>query len=170
MRRLIAAVCCCVVATAAHAQDRGAARLHTLVEGLTVTPRVLVIGAHPDDDDPQLITWLARGHNVQTAYLSLTRGEAGQNFAGAETGGALGVVRTQEMLAARRIDGGELYFTRAIDFGISKNAEDTFKHWSRELILADVVAIIRSFRPHVIVAVGTEGRSDGNGQHDAAGI
>ena len=169
MRRLIAAVSCCAAATA-HAQDRGAARLHALVEGLTVTPRVLVIGAHPDDDDPQLMTWLARGHYVQTAYLSLTRGEAGQNFAGAETGGALGVVRTQEMLAARRVDGGELYVTRAIDFGISKNAEDTFRRWPRELILADIVTIIRSFRPHVIVAVGTEGRSDGNGQHDAAGI
>src|SRR3954471_20487446 len=117
---LTAAFYCCLLAAPALAQDRGAARLQSLVDGITVTPRVLIIGVHPDDDDPQLMTWLARGHNVQTAYLSLTRGEAGQNFAGAETGGALGVIRTQELLASRRIDGGEQYFTRAIDFGISK--------------------------------------------------
>lgn len=174
MRRLLAAAfygCCSLAVTpVAAAQERGAARLHSLVAGLTVTPRVLVIGVHPDDDDPQLITWLARGHHVQTAYVSLTRGEAGQNFAGPESGGALGVVRTQEMLAARRIDGGEQYFTRAIDFGISKNAEDTFKHWPKHLVVGDLVAIIRSFRPHVVVAVFPEGRSDGNGQHDALGI
>ena len=81
---------------------------------------MLVIGAHPDDEDTQLITWLARGRHVETAYLSLTRGDGGQNLIGNELGEALGVIRTEELLAARRIDGGRQFFTRAYDFGFSQ--------------------------------------------------
>src|SRR5215212_8891253 len=127
------------IGSRAQPQDRGAARLHQLVAGLTVTPRVLIVGVHPDDDDAELMTWLARGRSVETAYLSLTRGEAGQNFAGGETGAVLGAVRTQELLAARRIDGGQLYFTSAFDFGVSKNADDAIKHWLREELVGDIV-------------------------------
>src|SRR5205085_6513244 len=106
------------------AQEGGAAQLHFVVNGLTVTPRVLVIGVHPDDEDSQLITWLARGRAIETGYLSLTRGEAGQNALGVEAGTALGALRTQELLAARRIDGAHQFFTRAYDFGPARDTTD----------------------------------------------
>ena len=130
------------LSTRAFAQESGAAQLHRLVNGITVTPRVLLIGAHPDDDDPQLIAWLARGRMVETGYLSLTRGESADNFIGTEGGVALGAIRTQEVLAARRIDGGETFFTRAFDFGVSKNAEVALKRWPHDSLLADIVTVV----------------------------
>ena len=133
------AVLLAAMPTLLHAQDRSAARLRELVQGLTVTPRVLVIGAAPQDADADLIAWLARGHGIQTGYLSLTRGESGQNFVGAETNVSLGAIRTEEALAARRVDGGEQFFTRAIDFGFSKTAKETMDLWGREKVLGDVV-------------------------------
>src|SRR4051812_48956165 len=93
------------------AQEAGAARLHALVNGLTVTPRVMLIGSEPGDADADLIAWLLRGHHVQTGYLSLTRGESRLNYAGAEAGAAVGAIHVQESLNARAIDGGEQYFT-----------------------------------------------------------
>src|SRR5215204_4710937 len=135
------------------AQERGAITLGESVAGLDVTPRVLVIGAHPDDEDTQLITWLARGRQVETGYLSLTRGDGGQNLIGNELGVLLGMIRTEELLAARRVDGGRQFFTRAYDFGFSKTAEETYTHWVKDSILRDVVTVVRAFRPHVIVAV-----------------
>src|SRR5437868_4070980 len=115
--------------------------------------RVLTVPAQPDDEDTGLITWLARARHGNTAYLSLTRGDGGQNLIGNELGEALGAIRTEELLAARRIDGGHQYFTRAFDFGFSKSAEETYKHWPKDSILRDVVSIVRDFRPHVIVAI-----------------
>ena len=155
------------LATPLAAQARGAVELDRLVRGLTVTARVLVIGAHPEDDDPALITWLARGRMVETGYLSLTRGEGGQNFVGDESGAVLGAVRTEEVLAARRIDGGAQYFTRALDFGFARNVASVFKLWPHEDILGDVVTVVRSFRPHVLVGAFGEGFNDGNAQHQA---
>ena len=157
-------------ARSATAQDAAAVRLHQLVNGLTVTPRVLIIGAHPDDDDPLLIAWLARGHGVETAFLSLTRGEAGDNFIGIEGGTSLGAVRTQESLAARRIDGGISFFTRAVDFGVAKNADIAFARWSKPALVADIARIIRSFRPQIIVTAFSDTLSDGNGQHATIGV
>src|SRR6476659_1139128 len=115
--------------------------------------RVLWIAAHPDDEDTQLIAWLARGHRAETAYLSLTRGDGGQNLIGNELGEALGVIRTEELLAARRIDGAHQYFTRAFDFGFSKTADETLMHWPRDTIFADMVKVVRAFRPHIIISV-----------------
>ena len=152
------------------AQDRGAPQLDQLVRGLTVSARVLVIAAHPDDEDTQAIAWLTRGKRVETAYLSLTRGDGGQNLIGNELGEALGAIRTEELLAARRIDGGRQYFTRAFDFGFSKNAEETAKHWPRDSLLGDVVTVIRSFRPHVIYSIWSGTRADGHGHHEMAGM
>ncbi|HEX7938974.1 MAG TPA: PIG-L family deacetylase, partial [Gemmatimonadaceae bacterium] len=159
-----------IAAAPAAAQERGAAALGELVDGLGVNTRVLMIGAHPDDEDTFLITWLQRGRHVETAYLSLTRGDGGQNLIGNELGEALGVIRTQELLAARRIDGAEQYFTRAFDFGFSKDTIDTYKHWQRDSILNDVVRVVRAFRPHVIIAVFSGTPRDGHGHHQVSGL
>jgi LmbE family N-acetylglucosaminyl deacetylase len=149
---------------------RGASALGELTAGLGVSARVLVIGAHPDDEDTRLITWLTRGRHVQTAYLSLTRGSGGQNLIGPELGEELGVIRTEELLAARRVDGARQYFTRAYDFGFSKSADEAFLHWPRDTLLGDVIRVVRAFRPHVIVSVFTGTPLDGHGHHQVAGI
>jgi LmbE family N-acetylglucosaminyl deacetylase len=152
------------------AQDRGAIALGEAVKGLGVTQRVLMIAAHPDDEDTRLIAWLARGQHVETAYLSLTRGDGGQNLIGNELGEALGVIRTEELLAARRIDGAHQYFTRAYDFGFSKTAAETYTHWPHDSLLGDVVQVVRAFRPHVIIAVFTGTPQDGHGQHQVSAL
>jgi LmbE family N-acetylglucosaminyl deacetylase len=155
---------------AACAQERGAAAADQDVRGTTVTSRVLMIAAHPDDEDTQLIAFLARGRRVETAYLSLTRGDGGQNLIGNELGESLGAIRTEELLAARRLDGGHQYFTRAFDFGFSKSAEETYKHWDHDSLLADVVTVIRAFRPQVVVSVWSGTPADGHGHHTVAGL
>ncbi len=130
---------------------------------------VLYVAAHPDDENTQLITYLARGRNYRTAYLSLTRGDGGQNVLGPEFGDELGVIRTQELLAARRLDGGRQFFTRAIDFGFSKNPTETLKIWDRQQVLSDIVRIIREFRPDVVITrFSPEG--GGHGHHTASAI
>lgn len=150
--------------------DRGAAALGSVLAGLGTTGRVLTVAAHPDDEDTPLIAWLTRGRHVETAYLSLTRGDGGQNLIGNELGEALGAIRTQELLSARRIDGGRQYFTRAYDFGFSKNAEETFQHWPKDSILGDVVRVVRSFRPQVMVAFFSGTPRDGHGHHQVSGM
>ncbi|MGQ0639832.1 MAG: PIG-L family deacetylase [Gemmatimonadaceae bacterium] len=172
MRRTLGVLALALLARAASAQtsELGAEALGSLVQHLGVSARVLMIGAHPDDEDTQLITWLARGRGVETAYLSLTRGEGGQNIIGSELGDALGLLRTEELLAARRIDGAQQFFTRAFDFGFSKTAEETFTRWPREDLLWQVVAVVRQFRPHVIVSVFSGTPRDGHGHHQVAGI
>ncbi len=152
------------------AQERGAIVLGEAVAGLDVTARVLVIGAHPDDEDTQLITWLARGRQVESGYLSLTRGDGGQNLIGNELGVQLGMIRTEELLAARRLDGGRQFFSRAYDFGFSKTADETYKHWPKDSLLRDVVTVIRAFRPQVIVAVFSGTPRDGHGHHQVSAI
>ena len=132
--------------------------------------RVLMIGAHPDDEDSALLAAMARGMGIETAYLSLTRGDGGQNLIGPELSEGLGVIRTGELVAARSIDGGKQFFTRALDYGFSKNAEEAFSHWPKEQVLGDVVWVIRTFRPQVIVSVFTGTPADGHGHHQVAGI
>ncbi|HEY5088092.1 MAG TPA: PIG-L family deacetylase [Gemmatimonadaceae bacterium] len=153
-----------------NAQERGIVASAEAKAAAGVHTRVLVIGAHPDDEDTQLIAWLARGHRAETAYLSLSRGDGGQNLIGNELGEALGVIRTQELLAARRIDGAHQYFTRAYDFGFSKTAAESFSHWPRDSVLADMVKVVRGFRPQIIVSVFSGTPRDGHGQHQVAGI
>ena len=131
--------------------------------------RVLMIGAHPDDEDTELLAVLVRGFGAETGYLSLNRGEGGQNLIGSELGEALGLLRTEELLAARRLDGARQYFTRAYDFGFSKTLDETWQHWPRDTILKDVVRIVRRFRPQIIVSVFSGTPRDGHGQHQAAG-
>ncbi|MBA3894622.1 MAG: PIG-L family deacetylase [Gemmatimonadales bacterium] len=131
--------------------------------------RVLMIGAHPDDEDTELLTVLVRGMGAEAAYLSLNRGEGGQNLIGPELGEALGLIRTEELLAARRLDGARQYFTRAYDFGYSKTLEETWEQWPQDTILKDVVRIVRRFRPQIIVSIFSGLPRDGHGQHQAAG-
>jgi LmbE family N-acetylglucosaminyl deacetylase len=141
-----------------------------LLRQLDGEKRVLMIAAHPDDEDTALLTTLARGMGARTAYLSLSRGEGGQNLIGPELDEGLGLVRTGELLSARSLDGAEQYFSRAFDFGFSKTAAETFSHWPEDVLVDDVVRVMRRFRPQVVISVFHGSERDGHGHHQAAGI
>jgi LmbE family N-acetylglucosaminyl deacetylase len=131
---------------------------------------VLYIAAHPDDENTQLITYLARGRCYRTAYMSLTRGDGGQNVLGPEFGDLLGVIRTQELLAARRVDGGRQFFSRARDFGYSKDYRDTLTKWDRQQVLSDIVRVIRLFRPDVVITRFPPEPGSTHGHHTASSV
>ena len=131
---------------------------------------VLYVAAHPDDENTQLITYLARGRGYRTAYLSLTRGDGGQNLLGAEFGDQLGMIRTQELLAARRLDGARQFFTRALDFGFSKDYRETLNIWDHQQVLSDVVRVIRTFRPDVIITRFSPEPGGTHGHHTASAV
>ena len=139
---------------------------------LNVLGSVLYIAAHPDDENTRLLTYLARGRGYRTTYLSLTRGDGGQNLIGDEKGSLLGLLRTQELLAARKLDGAEQTFSRAIDFGYSKTPEETTHIWDREQILGDVVWAMRKYQPDVIIArfAEPERGGGGHGHHTTSAI
>ncbi len=137
---------------------------------LNVLGSVLYIAAHPDDENTRLLAYLANERLVETAYLSLTRGDGGQNLIGPELGPGLGVIRTQELLAARRIDGAKQFFTRANDFGFSKTPEETFTIWDREQVLADMVWVIRQRRPDVLITRFPPDSRAGHGHHTASAL
>jgi LmbE family N-acetylglucosaminyl deacetylase len=147
-----------------------AAQIKQGLESLDVTGSVLYIAAHPDDENTRLLAYLAKGKKVRAGYLSLTRGDGGQNLIGTEQADLLGVVRTQELLAARHIDGAEQFFTRANDFGFSKTSEECLKIWGHQKILGDVVWVIRKFKPDVIVTRFPEDARAGHGAHAASAI
>src|SRR5208283_1932921 len=131
---------------------------------------VLYIAAHPDDENTQLIAYLSRGRHYRTAYLSLTRGDGGQNVLGPELGEELGVIRTQELLAARRVDGGRQFFSRAIDFGFSKDYRETLRFWDEQQVLGDIVRVIREFRPDVVIARFSTVPGGTHGHHTASTV
>ncbi|HVQ55602.1 MAG TPA: PIG-L family deacetylase, partial [Pyrinomonadaceae bacterium] len=149
--------------------DRGTTGLLQVLRKLNNSASVLMIGAHPDDEDTALLAYLARGENARTGYLSLTRGDGGQNIIGPELGEALGVIRTEELLQARRLDGAEQFFTRAYDYGFSKTLTEAKAKWNEEVILCDAVRVIRHFRPLVVVSQFSGTPQDGHGQHQYAG-
>lgn len=140
------------------------------LEGLRVTGSVLYIAAHPDDENTRLLAYLAKERKVRTGYLSLTRGDGGQNLIGNEQAELLGLIRTHELLAARKIDGAEQFFTRANDFGFSKTAEESFKIWDKEKVLSDMVWVIRSFQPDVIITRFPPDARAGHGHHAGSAI
>ena len=137
---------------------------------LNVLGSVLYVAAHPDDENTRLLTYFSKDRLYRTGYLSLTRGDGGQNLIGEEQGIELGLIRTQELLAARRIDGAEQFFTRAYDFGYSKTPQETFTKWDKEKILADVVWVIRKFQPDVIITRFPSTGEGGHGHHTASAI
>jgi LmbE family N-acetylglucosaminyl deacetylase len=148
----------------------GSAQIEQALHRLNALGSVLMIAAHPDDENTALLAYYARGRLMRTGYLSLTRGEGGQNLIGPEQGDLLGVIRTQELLAARRIDGAEQFFTRAIDFGYTKSADETLAKWGREKVLSDIVWVIRKFRPDIVILRFSGTPRDGHGQHQSSAI
>ena len=149
---------------------RGSAELHELLDRLNSVGTVLMLGAHPDDENTAVMAYFARGLHLRTVYFSATRGEGGQNRIGTEQGELMGVIRTHELLEARRIDGGEQEFATVVDFGYSKTPEETLRLWGEERLLRDMVRVIRAVRPDVIVSrFPPRPGSGGHGHHTAVG-
>ncbi|MEX2089293.1 MAG: PIG-L family deacetylase [Bacteroidota bacterium] len=150
-----------------HVMEAG--ELALALKKLNVLGSALYVAAHPDDENTAVLATLARGRLIRTAYLSVTRGEGGQNLIGAEQGALMGIIRTQELLAARHIDGAEQLFTRALDFGYSKSSEETIRIWEKDKALSDVVWAIRSFRPDVVITRFTPTQG-GHGNHTGSAL
>jgi LmbE family N-acetylglucosaminyl deacetylase len=167
---LLAAVLLSATVSAQDPRPRSSSELLLAIKKLNTVGSVLYIAAHPDDENTRLLSYLATQRMVRTGYLSVTRGDGGQNLIGTEQGPMLGLIRTQELLAARRVDGAEQFFTRANDFGFSKNPEETFTIWGHEQVLSDVVWAVRRFRPDVIIARFPTTGEGGHGHHTASAI
>lgn len=148
----------------------GAAQIKQKLKKLNVLGSVLYVAAHPDDENTRIISLMANNKLVETAYLSMTRGDGGQNLIGPEIRDLLGLIRTQELLAARGIDGGKQFFTRAIDFGFSKSSDEAFKIWNKDEILGDVVKIFRQYRPDVVITRFPPDARAGHGHHTGSAI
>lgn len=153
-----------------HYQQPSTSQIKLKLKKLNFLGSALYVAAHPDDENTRVITTLANERLASTAYLSMTRGDGGQNLIGAEIGPLLGVIRTQELLAARRIDGGQQFFTRAIDFGFSKSADEALNVWGKDAILSDVVKVFRQFQPDVIITRFPPDERAGHGHHTASAI
>jgi len=146
------------------------AEIFLRLKKLNVLGSVLYIAAHPDDENSRLIAYMAKDRLYRTGYLSMTRGDGGQNLIGDEQGVELGLIRTQEMLAARRVDGADQFFARAFDFGFTKSTDEALKTWDKEKILSDVVWVIRKFQPDVIITRFPEDGRAGHGHHSASAV
>ncbi|MCZ6704091.1 MAG: PIG-L family deacetylase [Ignavibacteria bacterium] len=147
-----------------------AAEIKLALKKLNVLGAVLYIGAHPDDENTAFLSYCSAEKLLRTGYLSLTRGDGGQNLIGTEQAELLGVIRTQELLQARKLDGADQFFTRAVDFGYTKSSEETFKKWNKNELLSDVVWVIRKFRPDVIVTRFPTTGEGMHGQHTTSAI
>src|SRR3954469_8104825 len=171
MKKILFLFAVCLFRIAAWAQvNPTSADIYLGIRKLKVLGSVLYIAAHPDDENTRLMTYFSKDRLYRTGYLSLTRGDGGQNLIGEEQGVELGLIRTQELLSARRIDGAEQFFSRAFDFGYSKTPAETFTKWDREKILADVVWVIRKFQPDVIITRFPTTGEGGHGHHTASAI
>jgi len=173
MRKILSLLLFLVIsaAVAQSPQKLNSAEIHQAIKKLNFLGSVLYVAAHPDDENTRLISYFSNEVHARTGYLSMTRGDGGQNLIGPELKELLGVIRTQELLAARRIDGGEQFFTRAIDFGYTKTPEETLKIWNKKDVLSDVVWIFRTFKPDVIINRFNHRTSgDTHGQHTASAL
>ena len=160
----------CVATNAQQVRPATSAQIYHEIGQLKNLTNVLYLAAHPDDENTRLLAWLVNDQHIRTAYLSLTRGDGGQNILGSEQGAALGLIRTHELIEARKLDGAEQFFTRAIDFGFSKNYQETFKHWDQDLLTGDAVWVIRKFRPDVIICRFPPNEQAGHGHHAGSAI
>lgn len=163
-------LCSSCAAVFAQQKDWSAAEIKLALKKANTLGTVLYVAAHPDDENTRLIAWMANEKNLRTAYLSLTRGDGGQNLIGTEKGELMGLLRTNELLEARAIDRGEQFFTRANDFGYSKNPDETFTKWDKQQVLADVVWTIRKFRPDIMITRFPPTSRAGHGHHTASAI
>jgi LmbE family N-acetylglucosaminyl deacetylase len=159
-----------LLAAGAKAETNSPAAILQELKSFREMGSVLYVAAHPDDENTLLIAYLARGRDERTAYLSLTRGDGGQNVLGPDFGEKLGVARTQELLAARRLDGGQQFFTRAVDFGFSKDYRETLSIWNKQEVLSDIVRVIREFRPDVVITRFSTVPGGTHGHHTASAI
>ena len=167
---VVTLLACLLAGTRLAAQPATLPDVEMSLRKLNETGTLLMIAAHPDDERTNVLAYFARGRYMRTAYLSITRGEGGQNLIGADQGANLGVIRTQELLAARRIDGAEQFFSRAIDFGFSKSVPETMEKWGHDKVLSDVVWVVRRYRPDVIMLGFSGTPADGHGHHQASAI
>jgi LmbE family N-acetylglucosaminyl deacetylase len=173
MKRFVGILICFSLLLSSSAQAPAvisAADIYLRLKKLNVLGSVLYIAAHPDDENTRLLAYFAKERLLRTGYLSLTRGDGGQNLIGDEQGVELGLIRTQELLSARRIDGAEQFFARAFDFGFTKTTAEALKTWDKEKILSDVVWVIRKFQPDVILTRFPEDSRAGHGQHSASAV
>src|SRR5216684_575307 len=149
--------------------NQGSAALWQSLKKLHTRASLIMVTAHPDDEDGGMLTYESRGRGTRVALLTLNRGEGGANVMSPDFFDALGLVRTQELLAADRYYGVDQYWTRVIDYGFSKTMAESIEHWTRDRVLQDVVRIVRTVRPLVITSVFVGGPSDGHGNHQTAG-
>lgn len=163
-------MCVCVMLTTSTTIAKSASEIALGIDKLGVTGSVLYVAAHPDDENTRLLSYLANELKLRTAYVSLTRGDGGQNLIGTEQAELLGTIRTHELLAARTIDGAEQFFTRAIDFGYSKTAEESLRLWGKDEVLKDLVWVIRRFQPDVLITRFEAGGRPTHGHHTASAI
>lgn len=170
MNRLVKSLFLCVLFVTAKAQNYNAAQLLNEMQKVGVYPSVLYIAAHPDDENTRMLSYLVNEKKYRTGYLSLTRGDGGQNLIGEEQGVMMGMIRTQELIAARKVDGAEQFFTRAYDFGFSKSPDEALSIWGHDAILADVVWAIRTFQPDVIICRFPTTGEGGHGHHTASAL
>lgn len=150
--------------------QKSSAEIFSKLKKLDVVGSVLYIAAHPDDENNSFLPFLTNDRMYRTAYLSLTRGDGGQNLLGKEQGIELGLIRTKELLAARQQDGAEQYFSRAYEFGFSKSAEEALAIWDHQQVLSDAVWVIRKFQPDIIIARFPPDARAGHGHHAASAI
>ncbi|MCO4813516.1 MAG: PIG-L family deacetylase [Flavobacteriales bacterium] len=150
--------------------NNGNGEIFVNLQKLHSLKRVLYVAAHPDDENTRALAWFSLGEKAETAYFSLTRGDGGQNLIGNELSEELGILRTQELLAARSHDGAKQYFSRAVDFGYSKSAEESFELWGKDILLSDLVLVIRKFKPDVIVTRFPPDERAGHGHHTASAL
>lgn len=148
--------------------NRSTSEIRREMEGLKSVGKVLYMAAHPDDENTRLIAYFAKKEHFETAYFSLTRGDGGQNLIGDEKGDELGIIRTQELLQARNIDGGKQFFSNAVDFGYTRSENETLEKWGYDEVLADAVYVFRTFRPNVVVLRFPPDGNGGHGHHTAS--